>query len=293
MRFMNTRNTFRNDWLTTNSDYNRIIVFLIQNLLRARCIQLDHCALLFALFRSMKEPLQIILCIHFKRRCLGTDHISAKLTALFIQGNIMPAVKQSLHCLDAARAAANDCNPFLLCSLRNKTIFQLAGHSGDRIDRTVDRLRNKQMLHTGVAPETWSSVFRPVFCIFSRHVRIRHQRSAHGHKVCPAVCNDLFRIINTHNRSDCINKQIRITLFHITCKMHIKAVIRQIVLTPVVEVFHIEIRMKTCGNVKNINMILQVADQFQGFIKVHSFRRDLICGNTIFDYKILSAVTAD
>ena len=69
------------------------------------------------------------------------------------------------------------------------------------------------MLCAGVAAHAGSSVLRTVFSILSRHIGIRHKRTAHGNEVRPAVRDDLLCIIEAHDTAYRVNKQVGITLF--------------------------------------------------------------------------------
>ena len=67
--------------------------------------------------------------------------------------------------------------------------------------------------------------------------------------------------------------------------------VHQIVLPPVAHV--LEFAVQTCGNMEDVDLVLNQLDELERLIKVHSVRMNFVGGDTVFDNEILAAKLAD
>ena len=123
--------------------------------------------------------------------------------------------------------------------------------------------------------------------IFARHFGICKDRAAHCDKISLAGGQDLLGTLDVHDRANSAHQEIWKLLFDIRGIMDVIHPVHQIVLPPVAHV--LEFAVQTCGNMEDVDLMLNQLDELERLIKVHSVRVNFVGGDTVFDHEIPAA----
>ena len=271
-----------NDGIAADSDDNAVIVFLFKHLAGSLGVQQDLCAAGLAL---MNEELNVVCNVLLEGGQSSVAHGAAKLTALFIESNVMTSVAEDLCSGDTAGATADNGDALLDVGLLYAAEGELALIAKEGVNCTADNLVSQTAAELAAQAGTVLSL--ATLSVLAGHFGVGQQRTAHGNEVCHAVGDDVLGALDAHNGADGVDEQVGELFLDGGCVVNVVLAVHHVVLPPVAHVF--EFTVETCGNVENVDLILNHCYVLQGLVIAHAAGLDLICGDTELDNEVLAA----